>query len=280
MESRLAFISSPPSRTLRNSSAFSSGPPPRRSSTLHRSMPTSRGSNMNSLVSYTLGSPSGATFLISKMVAGPRGLISSNPTPWMTTAWSTRPTSLRAPAMRGTRCSPNTPMTALCAPAALVMGPKILKHVRTPNRFRTGATKRMAGWLTGANMKAMPHCSTHLTTSAGFRSALTPRASRTSALPHALETLRLPALATVQPHAAASTTLAVDMLMVSAPSPPVPTMSSALTPSGSRTALHAAFMARTMPAISAGVSPRARRRVRRQPTWISSAPARMVEKAS
>mmetsp|Transcript_13536 Transcript_13536/g.32116 ORF Transcript_13536/g.32116 Transcript_13536/m.32116 type:complete len:262 (+) Transcript_13536:378-1163(+) len=244
-------------------------------------MPTERGSKVYSLVSYTLVSPSGAVFLISTIVAGPMGLISSNPTPWMTTAWSTLPTSRSAPAMRGSSSCPNTPMTALCAPAALVMGPRMLKHVRMPRRFLTGPTKRMAGWLTGANMKAMPHFSTHLVTSAGGRLATTPSASRTSALPHALDTERFPALATVQPQAAASTTLAVEMLMVSAPSPPVPTMSSALGhDSGNATELHAAFIARTMPAISAGVSPRARRRVRRQPTWISSAPPRMVEKAS
>eukprot|EP00567_Pseudictyota_dubia_P015800 CAMPEP_0197463304 /NCGR_PEP_ID=MMETSP1175-20131217/61424_1 /TAXON_ID=1003142 /ORGANISM="Triceratium dubium, Strain CCMP147" /LENGTH=47 /DNA_ID= /DNA_START= /DNA_END= /DNA_ORIENTATION= len=47
--------------------------------------------------------------------------------------------------MSGASPSWNTPMTALCAPAAFVIGPKILKHVRTPNLLRTGATNLMAG---------------------------------------------------------------------------------------------------------------------------------------
>lgn len=69
------------------------------------------------------------------------------------------------------------------------------------------------------------------------------------------------------------------MLMVSAPSPPVPTMSRSLV-WGMWTALQAWFMALTMPAISSGVSLRARRRVRREDTWMGSAPARIAEKAA
>ena len=127
--------------------------------------------------------------------------------------------------MSGTRYGWKTPMTALCAPAVLIIGPRILKQVCTPSFFRTGATKRMAGWLTGANMNATLHSSTHFTICPGVRSILTPKASRTSALPHDEERDRLPALATVQPQAALHTTEAVEILIVSAPSPPVPTMS-------------------------------------------------------
>ena len=85
----------------------------------------------------------------------------------------------------------------------------------------------MDGWFSGANMNAIPVFSQHFSTPAGD-SIFTPSASSTSADPHADDTERLPAFATLQPHAAASTTAAVLMLMVSAPSPPVPTMSSSL----------------------------------------------------
>mmetsp|Transcript_15118 Transcript_15118/g.38098 ORF Transcript_15118/g.38098 Transcript_15118/m.38098 type:complete len:215 (-) Transcript_15118:320-964(-) len=197
----------------------------------------------------------------------------------MMTAWSTRPTRLRAPAMSSRSSGWKTPMTARWAPAAFVMGPRMLKQVLTPSFLRTGATKRIAGWLTGAIIKATPTLSTHSTTWAGLRSILTPRASKTSADPQALLTERLPALATVQPQAEARTTEAVLMLMVSAPSPPVPTMSKSFWPPRS-TELQASFIAWTIPAISSGVSPFCRRSVRREPTWTSSAPLRISEKAA
>ncbi len=128
-------------------------------------------------------------------------------------------------------------------------------------------------------MNAIPHLSTHCSTCAGERSTFTPKLSKTSADPHAEETLRLPAFATVQPHAADRTTDAVLILMVSAPSPPVPTISRSFV-LGMLTELQALFMARTIPAISSGVSFRARRRVRRDETWIGSAPARIAENAA
>mmetsp|Transcript_23464 Transcript_23464/g.49938 ORF Transcript_23464/g.49938 Transcript_23464/m.49938 type:complete len:215 (+) Transcript_23464:564-1208(+) len=196
----------------------------------------------------------------------------------MMTAWSTRPTFWRAPAMSSRSSGWKTPMTARWAPAAFVMGPRMLKQVRTPSFFRTGATNRIAGWLTGAIIKATPTWLTHSTTCSGERSMVTPRASRTSADPQALLTDRFPALATVQPLAAANTTDAVEMLMVSAPSPPVPTISRSFWPLRS-TELQASFIAWTMPAISSGVSPFCRKRVRSEPTWTSSAPLRISEKA-
>ena len=159
------------------------------------------------------------------------------------------------------------------------MGPRMLKQVRTPSFFRIGATNRMAGWFTGANIKATLHCSTHSTTSSGVRSTLTPRASSTSAEPHRDDTDLLPALATVQPQAALKTTDAVLMLIVSAPSPPVPTISRSFLPPRS-TALQALFIARTMPAISDGLSPLARSSVSRDPTWTSSAPLRISPNAA
>eukprot|EP00968_Pinguiococcus_pyrenoidosus_P000747 scaffold47_cov258-Pinguiococcus_pyrenoidosus.AAC.74 len=67
--SLLAFVWSPPSRTLRSSAALWAASPPARSSTVHRGIPRSRG-----------------------IVHGPSGLISSSPTPWTTTPWSMLPT--------------------------------------------------------------------------------------------------------------------------------------------------------------------------------------------
>ncbi|KAL7466849.1 hypothetical protein ACHAXS_007123, partial [Conticribra weissflogii] len=40
------------------------------------------------------------------------GLISSNPTPWMTTAWSTLPTSFKVSAINSNSSSWKTPITA------------------------------------------------------------------------------------------------------------------------------------------------------------------------
>mmetsp|Transcript_39935 Transcript_39935/g.56280 ORF Transcript_39935/g.56280 Transcript_39935/m.56280 type:complete len:244 (-) Transcript_39935:26-757(-) len=170
-------------------------------------------------------------------------------------------------------------MTARCAPAAFVMGPKMLKQVLTPSFCRMGATNLMAGWFTGANIKATLQSSTHLTTCAGLRSTFTPSASKTSADPHLDETDRFPAFATVQPQAALRTTDAVLMLIVSAPSPPVPTISNSFL-SPKSTELHAVFIALTIPAISDGVSPRARNNVRSDPTWTSSAPDKISPNAA
>eukprot|EP00955_Chlamydomonas_euryale_P070003 360641-Chlamydomonas_euryale.AAC.4 len=49
--------------------------------------------------------------------------------------------------------------------------------------------------------------------------------SSTSALPHRLDTERLPCLATFAPAAAATMLAPVEMLTLPMPSPPVPTMS-------------------------------------------------------
>jgi hypothetical protein len=89
-------------------------------------------------------------------------------------------------------------------------------------------------------------------------------------------------LATTHPAAAASTQLAVLILIVSAPSPPVPTISSnfGLDSEDKSTLLQASFMAMTIPAISSGVSPRARSSVNKLPTSTSSAPCKIAEKAA
>lgn len=56
-----------------------------------------------------------------------------------------RRTSRSAPAIRGISASSNTPITTRCAPAGLVIGPKMLNTVRIPSAFRTGATFFIAG---------------------------------------------------------------------------------------------------------------------------------------
>ena len=56
-------------------------------------------------------------------------------------------------------------------------------------------------------------------------SKLTPNAANKSDDPDLLDTLRLPCLQTFTPQAAATKALAVDILIVPSPSPPVPTIS-------------------------------------------------------
>lgn len=68
---------------------------------------------------------------ISTILLGPKGEISSNPQPCITTAWSTLPTSIRLCAIKSCSPSSKTPMTARWAPAAFVIGPKMLKALGT-----------------------------------------------------------------------------------------------------------------------------------------------------
>ncbi len=71
----------------------------------------------------------------------------------------------------------------------------------------------------------MPTLLIHSSTTSGVTSRFTPRASSTSALPHWLETLRLPCLATLSPPPAATKAVVVETLKVWVPSPPVPQVS-------------------------------------------------------
>ena len=86
----------------------------------------------------------------------------------------------------------------------------------------------MAGWNLGAKQKPIPTASTVAATWAPSRSILTPRASRRSAAPDFEEAARAPCLTTVAPAALAMIAAVVEILMVFAPSPPVPTGSTAL----------------------------------------------------
>ncbi len=74
-------------------------------------------------------------------------------------------------------------------------------------------------------MKAIPVFCMQASTWAGDISILTPKASKTSAAPHRLDTDRFPCLATGMPQAAARMLEPVEMLIVPARSPPVPAMS-------------------------------------------------------
>ena len=71
----------------------------------------------------------------------------------------------------------------------------------------------------------MPTVSSDRSTTAGAAATLTPSASYTSALPHWLETERLPCFATRNPAAAATSAAADEILNVPERSPPVPHVS-------------------------------------------------------
>ena len=69
----------------------------------------------------------------------------------------------------------------------------------------------------GANMKPIPICCTQALTCCGCKSSFTPSASSTSALPHLLDTERLPCLAIFTPALAATSAAGVDTLKVLEP---------------------------------------------------------------
>ena len=94
------------------------------------------------------------------------------------------------------------------------------------------------------------------------------RASRTSAEPERELTDRLPHLTTRQPPAATMREAPVEMLMVLAPSPPVPAVSRTPAPVIGK-GLAALRKARAAPVMSAAVSPRALRVARRAAMWMS-----------
>src|SRR5918992_960886 len=109
-----------------------------------------------------------------------------------------------------TRSGWKTPITWFFAPAGLVSGPRMLKMVRTPRSFLTGAACFIAAWWAGANMKPMPSFSIASPVSAGVSAMCAPRASSTSALPEDDDTERPMCFATFAP-AAAATNAAHDL---------------------------------------------------------------------
>ncbi len=152
-------------------------------------------------------------------------LISSKVPSPQTTKASLVPSLFRTRAIFSVKSSSYTPRTRTEAPAGLVTGPKRLKMLRIPISFLGPAACFMAPWNRGANRKPIPISLIHLSTSAGVISRFTPRFSRTSALPHMLDTALLPCFATLRPAPAATKAVVVETLKVRVPSPPVPTIS-------------------------------------------------------
>ncbi len=156
----------------------------------------------------------------------------------------------------------------------------MLNRVRTPRLFRISATFPITGWKWGAKRRTSPAESRHAAARSGEEGRAAPRASATSALPHLLETDRLPCFAMGIPPPAATKAAAVEMLKDPAQSPPVPQLS---TRSPGRTGTVLAFRrsTRAAPPISAGVSPRARRAARKAATWTGgTVPSMTISMAS
>ena len=125
-------------------------------------------------------------------------------------------------------------------------------------------------------MNPTPTSLIHWATETGESSIWTPKASRTSALPQDPEAARLPCLATFSPAPAATKAVAVEMLKVFLPSPPVPTVS---TNSPSTSTLRAiSRITLAMPAISWVVSPFKARAVKNAPSWAGVASPSMISR--
>jgi hypothetical protein len=107
-----------------------------------------------------------------------------------------------------------TPTTWRPREAGLVRGPSTFITVGMASSRRIGATWRMAGWWSGANMKTIPASSSTRASCSGERSSRTPSISSTSALPQREVKLRFPCLATITPAPAARSAAAVEMLKV------------------------------------------------------------------
>ena len=152
--------------------------------------------------------------------------------------------------------------------------------MRVPSSARTGPTWAMAGWCIGAIMKAMPQVASAFSTTSGPTITLMPIWVCTSAVPDLDDRLRLPCLATGTPAPATTKAVAVEMLSVCLPSPPVPTIS--IAPLGAFTALHLARITAAAAAYSSTVSPRVRSAIRRPPIWdgVASPSNRKVKAAS
>ncbi len=149
-----------------------------------------------------------------------------------------------------------------------------------PSSRRGPSAWRVARWCAGANRKPKPTASMQRAMASGGSSMRTPSASSTSALPLALDTDRLPCLATRPPAAATTKAAAVDTLNRPAPSPPVPQVST------SRSGATSTFSANSRitcaaAAISVTVSPFTRSATSRPPICAGVAsPSMMVRNAA
>ena len=122
----------------------------------------------------------------------------------------------------------------------------------------------MAGWNTGAKMKAMPASPRQRSTPSRSRSIRTSSASSRSAEPQIDEAARLPCLATGTPAPATTIAATVEMLNVPLRSPPVPHVST--TGIGASTGFANSSIVAASPSISSTVSPLVRKPIRRPPT--------------
>mmetsp|Transcript_101101 Transcript_101101/g.286553 ORF Transcript_101101/g.286553 Transcript_101101/m.286553 type:complete len:258 (-) Transcript_101101:195-968(-) len=214
--SRTAFRPAPV-KSWRISAAFSSGLPLLTSESGWTSTPKSDG-----FTSYSLMSPSG---LSSHTFDGPAIDSSSSPSQ----PWTTRARFMLSILKTSANSRPNsgekTPQRMPSGFPGFVSGPSMLKIVRIPSSVRRRPTCFIAGWYDLAKRKAKPVFVKTAGTCLGASSSCTPRASSTSAAPLFDEALRFPCFTTEAPAPAATKEAAVEMLNVSWPSPPVPTMS-------------------------------------------------------
>jgi hypothetical protein len=125
-------------------------------------------------------------------------------------------------------------------------------------------------------MKPMPASRMHWLILSGAMSILMPSACSTSEAPDFELSARLPCLATGMPAAAATIEVAVEMLSVSAPSPPVPTISTTLSGASTVTGTILARRIETAAAISPTVSPFTRMPIRNAPIWLGVASPSMI----
>src|SRR5262245_6738020 len=102
----------------------------------------------------------------------------------------------------------------------------------------------------------------HASTSANGHSTRTPRASKTSALPHLDDIALLPCLATVYPAPDTTKAAAVDTFKLLRPSPPVPQLSK-IRSDFKLSGREASRIASAHPAISLTVSPFARSAIKK-----------------
>src|SRR5260370_19389763 len=126
----------------------------------------------------------------------------------------------------------------------------------------------------GAKRNPMPASLMQRATASGPRSIFTPSCSSTSAEPHSDDAARLPCLATLTPHAAATIAASVEMLKVARPSPPVPHVSSRSPSTSIGVAIARAV--RANPVISSTVSPFMRRATMKPAIGIGVASTRMI----
>src|SRR6202035_5108944 len=142
-------------------------------------------------------------------VDGPVVVSSSSPSsPRNTRAEQPRPAS--TPAITSPIRGSDTPTASAVGGAGLATGRRKLNTVGTPSSLRVGPAYRSAGWYSGANRKATPTSAASSAVAAGGRSMTTPRASSTSAAPHADDAARLPCFIIREPAAAATIVPLVD----------------------------------------------------------------------